>query len=63
MALDVSFGTGFQAVACMRRNVEMEMFVITAKAESSLGAPCSAGLFKVARGGAGVVLGMIWVCV
>ena len=47
----------------MRRTVEVEMFVITVKAESSLGAPCSAGSFKVAGGDAGVVLGVIRICV
>ena len=47
----------------MRHIVEMEIFVITVKAESSLGAPCSAGSFKVAGDDAGVVLGVIWICV
>ena len=58
IALDVLLDTASKAVAGSHRTVEM--FVITAKAEPSLGVPARAAC-SMSRKATGVVLDVIWV--
>lgn len=56
-ALDIELDTAFKAVTGMGGIVEI--FIVTSEAEPSLCVACARSLFKVAEGGAGIVLDMI----